>query len=71
MEKHPYGNSLIRDFYLKNDEIAQEKKTPIEIFTFVFFFISIKCLSNLPLKMQQRSYFFKNMNAIYKITART
>lgn len=71
MEKHPYGNSLIRDFYLKNDKIAQEKKLPKKSLHLFFFFISIKCLSNLPLKMQQRSYFFKNMNAIYKITART
>lgn len=70
MEKHPYGNSLIRDFHLKNDKIAQHKNFQKNLYICTCFLLDQMHIK-LPFKNAKRSYFFKNMNAIYKITACT
>lgn len=64
MEKHSYGNSLIRDFYFENDLHNNKKKT-INICTFVLVlvFFSIKCISNLPYKYEcnlHNNYMYMN-----------
>lgn len=49
-------------------KLHTKKKTPIKmcIFELILVFFSTKCISNLLIRIQ-RSYFLKNMNAIYKI----
>lgn len=63
MEKHSYGNSLIRDFYLKKEKNCTTKKPPIKIYTHTCFL-----LDQMNIKHSFKKAKYLTCYAIYKIT---